>query len=638
MPPHSPVQRLPNKVEQWVKPRLALTSEYQYQPLDLESRDIRLLKLYPGSRDSALVGEILTVSLNKNLVYDALSYVWSHDEPQYELLLGRKYHVSIRLNLRSALFDLRDTRKSLLIWTDAICIDQGNKSEVGHQVQMMRGIYSQATTVRAWIDHEVDLQADIFKYLPRAGELPSQQELLSYDLSAWSPVLSLFKDKYWKRLWIQQELILASEVAIHCRNQNLGEDLTERLLSFPRTTVFWVQQASFTGWESTELVRSLDREINGSFQPFSGGFDYARLQHRNRDTDCTPSIHSKELSWTCLLSLFTSSSQLEASEERDRVYGLLGLALDYEEGDIVIDYDLSVVEVYAQVPSMFLKKYDSLAFLCYHKRAIGFEERNPTWLPTPDKSPRIWWVPIKKSVHFMRFGASGAYIHFQGRILSVLGSRVDSVLWTSGENRLGVVPISKWKQQLESHFHLMSSSTEISSIVDCNDLLNVLWGWGVEEDMVATKIRNKVLSQTEKREAVRKLFSIVDKHLPNLTLDEILLRVDLVNLASPQEIQVFIDIALSLVNDLFIITPKDRIGVINSNLSVRPGDEIWALYGCPLPILLRPRPNEAPGYIWVGCVHNMPGLMKGEGLSGFPEVAEVGFTYQGQETRQIDIW
>ena len=54
------------------------------------------------------------------------------------------------------------------------------------------------------------------------------------------------------------------------------------------------------------------------------------------------------------------------AESKDRVYGLLGIAIDYDVSDIDVDYNLSVSRVYSQVVEMYIQKHQSLIFLCYY--------------------------------------------------------------------------------------------------------------------------------------------------------------------------------------------------------------------------------------------------------------------------------
>jgi len=96
------------------------------------------------------------------LSYQALSYMWGEaDDFDFQIWLNDVL-VPVRQNLLCALRVLRadeDTIK-LPIWIDALCIDQENIEERGHQVDMMGVIYSSAERVIAWLRtpdiHELD--------------------------------------------------------------------------------------------------------------------------------------------------------------------------------------------------------------------------------------------------------------------------------------------------------------------------------------------------------------------------------------------------------------------------------------------------------------------------------------------------
>jgi len=76
--------------------------------------------------------------------YYTLSYVWgSATVTDLVPLEGQEWPVTV--NLANALRFLRDTKKRILIWIDALCINQANTKERGLQVQLMRDIYSCAT-------------------------------------------------------------------------------------------------------------------------------------------------------------------------------------------------------------------------------------------------------------------------------------------------------------------------------------------------------------------------------------------------------------------------------------------------------------------------------------------------------------
>ncbi|PMD28553.1 hypothetical protein NA56DRAFT_547749, partial [Hyaloscypha hepaticicola] len=107
-------------------------------------------------------------------------------------------------SLEKALHDIRLHDNSLLIWIDAICIDQRNISERNNQVKMMKRIYERALLVHIWIDVEVEIPAPVLKMLETIN-LGTPLELEA-DPKFWDPVVHLFGQRYWSRVWIHQEV------------------------------------------------------------------------------------------------------------------------------------------------------------------------------------------------------------------------------------------------------------------------------------------------------------------------------------------------------------------------------------------------------------------------------------------------
>jgi hypothetical protein len=93
------------------------------------------------------------------------------------------------------------------LWIDAICIDQDNNAERGHQVQRMGQIYSGAEEVLVWLGREsqFDLIADWLKAVPY-GDHCSREIEQQLTLLCFRP--------YWNRAWIAQEIFLQSNVTI----------------------------------------------------------------------------------------------------------------------------------------------------------------------------------------------------------------------------------------------------------------------------------------------------------------------------------------------------------------------------------------------------------------------------------------
>ncbi|OCK73101.1 hypothetical protein K432DRAFT_430751 [Lepidopterella palustris CBS 459.81] len=611
---------------------------YENCPLNPSQQETRLLELLPGSRDDELQAKILVASLLEQPVYDAMSYCWGDSGATFRIVLNQDWYLPIRSNLRNALTDIRRPDRSMVLWTDAICINQKNGNEVGDQVGKMRYIYAGAQVVRAWIDHEVDTGDEVFREMPnvRRGEM---ETIRLHDEQFWSPAVSLLKAEYWKRLWIQQELILAREVAIHCRATVLAPELSQWLLQIPSDAQGRVRQTR------DSATASLHQLINGEAPTlFFDGISYARSVISKRDMLSKSPFNlgalPVEFEYGSLLSLFSDTLSLRTSDSRDRVYGLLGIAIDFEAGDISVDYTLSVQRVYSQIADMCIKKYHNLMFLCYQP-LDEYHGDLPTWLPAPEKHVEVLWTIMRASAAFgSSTKAHGAYVHADGLALSVRGVCVDVISAVPSDKPLREVPVLEWRELLRDCHRSKgpTSQEQESSFSNDEELVTLLFPWWLDEAYTAYELQR--LDSAEQRAAVEKLFEIAEKPdmLP-FPLDDIIeKRCNISELLTAQELQAFRCMWYALYDNKFVRTVENRLGLADYQSPIQAGDEIWALYGSPLPIVLRSESGQRNKYKWIGCIKNIPGLMKGEGLAKFPEGAKLGFKYQEREIRQIDIW
>lgn len=94
--------------------------------------------------------------------YAALSYEWGTPEFQETILLNG-ISLNIRRNLHLALAALSHNvvfrnklRGCVYLWIDALCIDQNNVAERGHQVGLMANISREAKHVMVWLGPNLD--------------------------------------------------------------------------------------------------------------------------------------------------------------------------------------------------------------------------------------------------------------------------------------------------------------------------------------------------------------------------------------------------------------------------------------------------------------------------------------------------
>jgi hypothetical protein len=102
------------------------------------------------------------------------------------------------------------------MWIDALCINQADFAERSEQVKLMRSIYANASVVRSWIDHEIDLCNQAFVRLHSLFE-DSTVEDLGEDAEFWALVGEVLVNEYWFRIWVQQEIAYAAQWTMQCR-------------------------------------------------------------------------------------------------------------------------------------------------------------------------------------------------------------------------------------------------------------------------------------------------------------------------------------------------------------------------------------------------------------------------------------
>ena len=127
-------------------------SVYSAFPLDDHGEQIRLLRLIAGKWDDPIKCKILTASVKYDVPeYHALSYVWGSPIGQHTVSISG-IGLKITTNLFEALRRIRaHYQDTILLWIDAICINQFSTIERNHQVGLMGSVYAKASEVLVWL-------------------------------------------------------------------------------------------------------------------------------------------------------------------------------------------------------------------------------------------------------------------------------------------------------------------------------------------------------------------------------------------------------------------------------------------------------------------------------------------------------
>ena len=259
--------------------------EYQYSPL--KQGEIRVLYLYPGAFDEPLAGYHIHVPLSggdSSILYDAISYAWG----------PRVFSKSIKLNgrllritesLYSALRGLRedptndDGAGCVLLWADAICINQLHNDEKSTQVAMMAQIFRTAATVQVWLGEATPRDTLAFWMIEcvldyvwstdypeysygsftahykrwlksHKGKIRDQINLFgrgdpnALEIECFNAIAALSARSWFSRLWVIQEVTLAQDVLVRCGHLAIPlMDLRQFIITYHDRGEDWINKA-----------------------------------------------------------------------------------------------------------------------------------------------------------------------------------------------------------------------------------------------------------------------------------------------------------------------------------------------------------------------------------------------------------
>jgi hypothetical protein len=587
---------------------------------------IRILQLQPGNKEDALEGHLTVADINDiSIIYDALSYMWGDPTPTDTVYLSGKAF-PIADNLAAALYHLRYQEEPLLIWVDAICIDQNDFAERSTQVQLMRQIYKRASTVRIWINEpSVNENADAVTALQNFDEHYDKDDLskaLGENPKFWEPIMPIFASPYWNRVWIQQEVLNASQLVLHCM-----------YIIFPGTSIdrFWS-----ASWSRYYAATQLNTASNIAW------VDFLHPAWQN----VSPATLKCQMSKQFLTDLLWTSKSLVMSDPRDRVYALMHLAIDYEDGGITVDYTKTVADVAMDAVVYTIGQHRNLAFLLdsYLDLTDGNTLREthacyPSWLPWNWSGRTMFTNRVHEpETCTLRTLCSPNPIDIGHRRLRIRGFRVDTVRKVLDHGVGPDFPTAKQfcdsllgvYLQVFAGVAMANLTQEMSSVLTgtrnheyLETLKNLLKNCGDSLSLEDAMIEPPELALHEAvKSGLANLFRLAND---GQYTDKLLNRYTLLDRTQFGELDHTDRAALStitgkLTSRFIIVTETRQLGAI-PRCMVQDGDEIWIALGCPLPIIIKPQSNGAYRYV---CAADTPGLQEHADLRNLRSDLQVG--------------
>lgn len=250
---------------------------------------------------------------------------------------------------------------------DAICINQEDVKERNHQVHIMRRIYSKAASVVVWLgsgnqSSRAAMDLIIRRNWPEGGYGSlKRKDLLNNTDQSLRGLSEIFQRPWWKRIWIVQEVVVARELVILC-----GTDILP--WAFVRRACNEIRQSEFSSGEKGKLLMSSGYRNFTALDNFRAGRGTMSL---TKYLQCT--------------------KDYEASDMRDKLYALIGVASDISPEDIVPDYAKSTKTVFLDLVRFLVTRRRSLDIISSGRlrpattTTPGSELKpgntTPSWLP-----------------------------------------------------------------------------------------------------------------------------------------------------------------------------------------------------------------------------------------------------------------
>ena len=449
-----------------------------YSPLAQNKDQIRLLVLAPKYRWTGLprrINRALRVlgdgqihcsfrlaDLHNCPSFEALSYTWGDHTDTVPVLLD---DTSFRItrNLHSALLGLRNDYEERVLWVDALCINQKDLQERTRQVAHMRYIYATASRVIAWLDKGSDSMEIAMEYIKMAAQhnetnASDWPEFTVRSLSLRSEELrdhiaGFFEKSWWKRVWTVQEFALAQWVVFQCGDCTVTEGDVSRFCRFWNTHIPYDELQYFT------------YGVPGKFSHIVGGI--------NRFLSLLSSRQLKDS--RRFLLILASFQDRKCSDNRDRIYGMLGMAEERYTKLIIPDYTCSLEQVFEKTTLSLIEVTNNLEVLSANdtSKLKGLPSFVPDWSSTPRIPPN---AQIKRLLSYSRYrtnrGTEAEVRHIGAGKLAT-----KAVIWDE---------ISTIVETMSRHPKALLKSSKESFLKGNDELYYIHTGQPIEEALVRT--------------------------------------------------------------------------------------------------------------------------------------------------------
>ncbi|OCK83978.1 hypothetical protein K432DRAFT_463823 [Lepidopterella palustris CBS 459.81] len=420
-------------------------SLFNYSYKNLNDGQIRLLGLLPGDEDAILRGVVYHVPLQAAGNYRALSYAWGQPERTHSMWTPDG-SIPLTASLHSALKWLRHMEQPLVLWVDAICINQDDSKEKTQQIRLLPRIFLLATSVLAYLgdDTRSDGALETLMQIQAKEALKGTRERWPEELpeiplswtgqpippasdAIWEAIGAFFDRPWFRRTWIIQEVVAATSVRIICG----------------KWAVDWndLYHAMEVAYRETTTSEDRWTSIRSTWDPFMTLARHRELEANKRRLP--------------LIDLLESFRYAESTLKRDRFFSLLGFAEDGDNPSFEIDYEAPFADIVRTYACALIK--DGKAMQMLRRAGISAQpDRFPSWIPdwTVHKEGSLYALS-SRGMKCSAAGPTKANVKCDARSneIQVSGLRIDEIKSVSKAANLG----SQLKAYLEEVDRIVDS-------------------------------------------------------------------------------------------------------------------------------------------------------------------------------------
>lgn len=549
-------------------------------------------------------------------------------------------------NLEAGLRHLRTKDEVLVIWVDALCINQADILEKNVQLAQWTEIFARAKQVIAWLGPSSENSQLAIKWIrdyggrshelnigdaggprlislldaldvPGDGSVGQKAMLFAADLreqlspaNSWhadliTSFLKLFTRAYWSRLWIVQDIICASNLIFVCGEETVSDNALYNGLRLLR---------NFAQYQNLKW----NRMVQEPYFLRSSGASLASLASINISRPINM-LKVRRVDYAApLIQHLRTFRFLNTTDPRDKVFALLGISRDAEALGLRADYNQTCEQVYTNTARRLICAgyMDVLSLVQFPKMVPGLQ----SWVP--DLSRTSYRAPLQQR-SLERNGPPGSTRLEPTFLTSATKERIiprrENIIDSNMPLVLSGVRVSEiehvgmhWKDEAGVGQWLHELQRLSNRIPDMNQTaeyrVQAVWRAAVADQEIRQGARKPRLAD-EKVQIACKAFKDMDlKHVDEKTLRDVGLSYYCEGLQSVAK------------GRRPLLAAGGYLGIGPSE--TQPGDVVFVLLGADVPFIMRRGSYESDRMQIVGEAY-LHGVMDGEVMEKNPMIEHI---------------